>query len=103
VGSIYINATDSTNPSSLLGFGTWVAFGAGRVLVGFNAADPLFDTAEETKFLNLLGTHAPDNVTSPGRKVLLWNYIITAGKRSDWGSIDKNKALEHANHLYSNL
>ena len=62
-----------------------------------------FDTAEEKKFLNLLGTYAPDNVTSPGRKILLWNYIITAGKRVNWGSIDKNKALEHANHLYSNL
>lgn len=48
VGSIYINATDSTNPGTLLGFGTWTAFGAGRVPVGFNASDPLFDTAEET-------------------------------------------------------
>ena len=48
VGSIYINATNSTNPATLLGFGTWVAFGAGRVPVGFNASDPLFDTAEET-------------------------------------------------------
>lgn len=48
VGSIYINATNSTNPATLLGFGTWVAFAAGRVPVGFNAADPLFDTAEET-------------------------------------------------------
>lgn len=48
VGSIYINATNATNPGTLLGFGTWVAFGAGRVPVGFNAADPLFDTAEET-------------------------------------------------------
>jgi hypothetical protein len=48
VGSVYINATDSTNPGTLLGFGTWAAFGAGRVPVGFNAADPLFDTAEET-------------------------------------------------------
>jgi hypothetical protein len=48
VGSVYINASNSTNPSTLLGFGTWVAFGSGRVLVGFNAADPLFDTAEET-------------------------------------------------------
>lgn len=48
VGSIYINATNSTNPGTLLGFGTWAAFGAGRVPVGFNAADPLFDTAEET-------------------------------------------------------
>lgn len=48
VGSIYINATNSTNPGTLLGFGTWTAFGAGRVPVGFNAANPLFDTAEET-------------------------------------------------------
>ena len=48
VGSIYINASNNTNPATLLGFGTWSAFGAGRVPVGFNAADPLFDTAEET-------------------------------------------------------
>jgi hypothetical protein len=48
VGSIYINATNSTNPGTLLGFGTWVAFGAGRVPVGFNASNALFDTAEET-------------------------------------------------------
>jgi hypothetical protein len=48
VGSIYINATNNTNPGTLLGFGTWTAFGAGRVMVGFNASDPLFDAAEET-------------------------------------------------------
>ena len=48
VGSIYINATSSSNPNVLLGFGTWEAFGAGRMMVGFNAGDPLFDTAEET-------------------------------------------------------
>jgi hypothetical protein len=48
VGSIYINATDATNPGTLFGFGTWVAFGAGRVPVGFNASNPLFDAAEET-------------------------------------------------------
>ena len=48
VGSIYTNATNSTNPGTLFGFGTWVAFGAGRVMVGFNGSDPLFDAAEET-------------------------------------------------------
>lgn len=48
VGSIYTNATNSTNPATLLGFGTWTAFGAGRVMVGFNSANALFDTAEET-------------------------------------------------------
>jgi len=48
VGSIYVNAAVSTNPSTLLGFGTWEAFGAGRVMVGFNSSDALFDTLEET-------------------------------------------------------
>jgi hypothetical protein len=48
VGSIYVNAAVSTNPSTLLGFGTWAAFGAGRVMVGFDSADALFDTLEET-------------------------------------------------------
>ena len=48
VGSLYINATDSSNPNTLFGFGTWVAFGAGRVPVGFDASNSLFDSAEET-------------------------------------------------------
>jgi hypothetical protein len=48
VGSVYMNASDSTNPATLLGFGTWVAFGAGKVPVGIDASDADFDTAEET-------------------------------------------------------
>ena len=48
VGSIYVNATNSTNPGTLLGFGTWVAFGAGRVMVGLDSSDGDFDSAEET-------------------------------------------------------
>jgi hypothetical protein len=48
VGSIYTNATASTNPGTLFGFGTWTAFGAGRVMVGLDAGNALFDTAEET-------------------------------------------------------
>lgn len=48
VGSIYTNANNSTNPATLLGFGTWVVFGAGRVPVGFDNADPLFNGPEKT-------------------------------------------------------
>ena len=48
VGTIYTNATNSTNPGTLLGFGTWSAFAAGRVAVGFDSGNALFDTAEET-------------------------------------------------------
>lgn len=71
VGSVYINATSSSNPSTLLGFGTWEAFGAGRVMVGLNASDALFDTAEETggskDSIVVSHTHtATSVVTDPG-------------------------------------
>jgi hypothetical protein len=48
VGSVYINATNNTNPGTLFGVGTWTAFGAGRVPVGFDSGNSLFNTAEET-------------------------------------------------------
>ena len=48
VGSIYTNAGSTTNPATLLGFGTWTAFGAGRVMVGLNGSDTLFDALEES-------------------------------------------------------
>jgi hypothetical protein len=33
IGAIY-SSTSSTNPGTIFGFGTWVAYGAGRVLIG---------------------------------------------------------------------
>lgn len=72
VGSIYTNATSSTNPGTLLGFGTWTAFGAGRVMVGFDSSNALFDTAEETggsaNAINVSHTHtatSTSTVTDP--------------------------------------
>ena len=47
VGSIY-TSINSTNPATSLGYGTWTAFGAGRVLVGYNSSDTDFDLDEET-------------------------------------------------------
>jgi hypothetical protein len=47
IGSLYLNASDSTNPATLLGYGTWVAFGAGRVPVGFDAAQTEFNEAQK--------------------------------------------------------
>jgi hypothetical protein len=47
VGSVYIGVT-SANPSTLLGTGTWVAFGEGDVLVGYKSGDSDFGTAEGT-------------------------------------------------------
>jgi len=47
VGSIYVNAVNATNPGdiTLLGFGTWVAFGATKVLAGYDASNANFNAA----------------------------------------------------------
>lgn len=48
IGSIYMNATNSANPASLLGFGTWTSFGAGRVMVGLDSTQSEFNSIGET-------------------------------------------------------
>jgi len=79
VGSIYMNASNSDNPSTLLGFGTWVAFGAGRVPVGIDSSDTDFDTAEgtggaKTHTLTLDEMPAHDHV--PNRNTYGTNNIL---------------------------
>lgn len=73
VGSVYINASVSTNPATLLGFGTWEAFGAGRVMVGLDAGQTEFDTIGETGgskthtlTVNEIPSHTHTHYTGPG-------------------------------------
>jgi microcystin-dependent protein len=47
IGCIY-TSTVATNPATVFGFGTWAAFGAGKVLVGIDSEDEDFNEAEET-------------------------------------------------------
>ena len=87
VGSIYTNATVSTNPGTLLGFGTWSAFGAGRVMVGFDSGNVLFDTAEETggsaNTIVVTHTHtATSTVTDSGH---VHSIVTNAGSGSTVG------------------
>ena len=103
VGSIYINATSSSNPATLLGFGTWTAFGAGRVMVGLNASDTLFDTLEETggskDAVNVSHTHtATSVVTDPGHTHTpgsISNNNINAGT-SNGGSVQSPAPIPSA-------
>lgn len=62
VGSIYMS-TSATNPTNLFG-GTWVAWGAGRVPVGFNGGDGNFNSSEKTggsKTINIQHNHGLSN------------------------------------------
>jgi len=70
VGSIY-TATVSTNPGTLFGFGTWTAFGAGRVMLGAGTGGGGTYTAGATggskDAIVVSHTHtATSTVTDPG-------------------------------------
>ncbi len=47
VGSIYMNASNSQNPSQIFGYGVWVAI-EGNVVAGFKSGDPTFGTIGAT-------------------------------------------------------
>jgi hypothetical protein len=63
VGAIY-TATVSTNPSTLLGFGTWTAFGAGRVLIGNGGGFSAGDTGGSADSIVISHTHTYSSTTS---------------------------------------
>ena len=76
VGSIYMNCSNATNPGTLLGFGTWAAFGEGRVLIGIDSSDSDFDTAEETGGSK---THTLTEAQLPSHRHTIGSNDSTAG------------------------
>ena len=69
IGAVFVSVV-STNPNTLLGYGTWSAIAAGRVLVGLDSGDTDFDTVKETggaKTATATATAAtPDLVAADG-------------------------------------
>ena len=79
VGAIY-TAVVSTNPATLIGFGTWTAFGAGRVMVGFDSGNALFDTAEETGgSANAITVSHTHTITDPGHNHTVASSTTSTG------------------------
>lgn len=112
VGSLYINASVATNPGTLLGFGTWEAFGQGRVLVGKDISGT-FATAGATGGAK---THTLSNAELPalsGTVVMhggstgsaLWSPTgifstssVVTGKYKGWGTeVDAASSLSSLN------
>lgn len=107
VGAVFISVV-STNPSTLLGYGTWSAFGAGKVLVGLDSGDIDFDTVEETggaKTHTLTESEIPSHthvqnshnhtqdahnhgVTDPGHTHVENNNSATTGGLAGWAARD---------------
>jgi hypothetical protein len=93
VGAVFIGVV-STNPASLLGYGTWSAFGAGKVLVGRDGNDTDFDVAEETggaKTVASVGTNSAPTISGS-----------TAAEATHTHSVTSNVAVgDHASHTHS--
>ncbi|BCS55208.1 phage tail protein [Geobacter sp. SVR] len=71
VGSLYFNASIATNPAELLGFGTWVAFGAGRMLLSAGGGYTAGDTGGEATHTLTTGEMPAHHHTGPTFKNLL--------------------------------
>lgn len=66
VGSIYLSVV-STDPATLLGYGTWAQIAEGKMLVGIDINDTDFDTVRETggaKTVTLTGAQSGTSVHS---------------------------------------
>lgn len=77
VNKIYISES-STNPGTVLGFGTWVAYGAGRVLVSLDSGDPDFDTPGETRGSKTVASNV-EVATQPTFTTDPHNHGLSAG------------------------
>ena len=70
IGSIY-TSTVSTNPGTLFGVGTWVAFGAGRVMIGNGGGFTAGGTGGSADAVVVSHTHTAStsvNITDPGHQ-----------------------------------
>jgi hypothetical protein len=97
VGSIYIS-TNSTNPATLFGVGTWAAFGAGRVPVGFDSGQPEFDTDEETGGAK---THTLSVNEMPAHDHVITSQTATTGAATSYehGTLDTSSAEAEATEV----
>lgn len=108
VGSIYANASDATNPGTLLGFGTWVAIEE-EVIAGFKAGgtfDPVgtLSEGEETHTLILSESPSHDHARNGdlGDDLGAGGLIGYIGA-STGGAIDTSMTEEGGDGAHNNL
>jgi hypothetical protein len=99
VGAGFISFV-STDPAVLLGYGTWLSLGAGRVLVGVDPQDPDFDVAEKTggsKTSSAVVNHTHSvTVNDPGHAHVENSNNATTGGLRGWGAADTSTGTSTA-------
>jgi len=101
VGSIYLG-TLSTNPNTLFGFGTWVAFGSGRMLISQDATYPAGTTggaATTTLITANLPSHTHTFSATTGATDL--SHTHNYGSANNWGSGAANAFDARNNNAYT--
>jgi len=88
VGSIY-TSTAATNPATLFGFGTWAAFGAGRVMMGAGGVFGAGTTGGSNDAVVVSHTHTA-TVSDPGH--IHRSSGATGGALSGFSAIDGDNA-----------
>ena len=83
VGSLYFNMAVSTNPNTLLGMGTWVAYATGQALVGIEGSGT-FDALDEslgaeTASASTTGSHTLTTSEIPSHSHTLPQYNAGGG------------------------
>lgn len=89
IGTIY-SSTSSTNPGTIFGFGTWVAYGAGRVLIGQSGTGLYVagNTGGSADAVLVSHTHTA-TVTDPGHLHTFRDVAAASGSVTDpYGSSD---------------
>jgi hypothetical protein len=96
IGSIY-SSTVSTNPNTLFGFGTWVAYGAGRVLIGQSGTGLYVagNTGGSADAVVISHTHTA-TVTDPGH-----NHTIASDNNNNNGT-SRQRGGDNTNQFTSN-
>jgi hypothetical protein len=97
VGCLKFSA-DNVNPGTYLTGTTWTAWGAGRVLVGYDAGQTEFDVAEETGGAK---THTLQTSEMPAHTHVITSQTATTGAATSYehGTLDTSSAEAEATEV----